>query len=238
MEVDDERLKRAEAILDYEFTERMLLADALVHSSTGGGGPSPNERLETLGDAVLTLVITETLFLLNASADQGHITTAKSALVSTRTLAAISREAGLTGTAVLGKGVGAHVPNRVAANLFEAAVGAVYLDGGLDAAREAILRLYGGHIHDPAYRVPDPKSRLQQAAHNLYGVLPSYEVTGTSGPPHRKRFRVRAVIAGRAYGEAEAGSKKSAERKAARLALQEMGREGMSVDAEPGTGEA
>jgi len=219
MVTDEERLARAEEITGYKFKERRLLEDALTHSSVGGSGASPNERLETLGDAVVTLLITETLFLLKPAADQGEITMAKSALVSTRTLATISKECGLISVARLGRGVERSVPRRISANLFEAIVGAVYLDGGLEAARDVILRLFGKHISDPSYGEPDPKSKLQQVAHERFTGQPVYEIVSTFGPPHKKMFRVRVVLDGTPYPLSEAGSKKAAERRAAKHAL-------------------
>ncbi|HHN46090.1 MAG TPA: ribonuclease III [Planctomycetes bacterium] len=220
-----EELGEAERIIGHKFRDAKVLEDALTHSSATRGGTSPNERLETLGDAVLTLIITETLFAMNADADQGAITTAKSALVSTRTLAGLCRESGLAGVARYGKSLARRIPMRVGANVLEAVIGAVYLDGGIGAARSMILRLYGGHIKDPAYSEQDPKSRLQQVCHERFGTAPSYEVVNVSGPPHNRVFRVRAVIAGRGYPEAEAGSKKSAERRAARFAIERLNKE-------------
>ena len=219
MLTEEERFARAEEITGHKFRERTLLENALTHSSVGGYGASPNERLETLGDAVVTLIITETLFLLKPAADQGEITMAKSALVSTRTLATISKECGLVGVARLGRGVERSVPRRISANLFEAIVGAVYLDGGLEAARDVILRLFGKHINDPSYGEPDPKSRLQQVSHERFTGQPVYEIVSTFGPPHKKMFRVRVVLDGTPYPVSEAGSKKAAERRAAKHAL-------------------
>jgi ribonuclease-3 len=229
MDADDERLTIAEQTLQYRFRDRGLLEDALTHSSASAVVPSPNERLETLGDAVVTLVITEALFKLNPSADQGAITVAKSALVSTKTLSTVCRECGLIVAAKLGKGTRERVPGRIAANIFESIIGAVYLDGGLEKARDVILRAFEGHIENPVYSEVDPKSRLQQLSHELHGSLPVYEVVGASGPPHARVFRVRAVVGGRAFPEGEGTSKKAAERVAARIALDAI-IAGMNVD--------
>lgn len=220
-----------EKIIDYEFSDKELLRTAITHGSSGRSG-FMNERLETLGDAVITLVVTEELFRHFPDADEGGITRKKSALVSSRVLAAIAVEAGIIEHARTGGEKGRRLPSRISANIFEALMGAVYLDGGLDAARAVILRLFGKRIKDPRFSRVDPKSRLQHVVQRERRTMPVYEVVGVSGPPHARRFRVRVVVAGRAYPEAGAASKRAAERKAAELALREMKRTGVPSDAD------
>lgn len=207
-------------VLGYKFNDEQWLAAALLHGSSGKSG-FVNERLETLGDAVVTLVITDELMRRLPDADEGRITVAKSALVSSRTLGAAARESGLLKHATIGH-KGRRPPARIAANIFEAVIGAIYLDGGLEPARRATLRLLGDRLQDPQFRAVDPKSRLQHLLQATRRLMPTYEVVGTGGPPHNRIFRVRVVIAGRAYPAAEGASKKAAETRAAALALREL----------------
>lgn len=214
--------------LGLAFRDPSLLAEALVHSSyVNEHLESPtesNERLEFLGDAVLSLVMSEALFRRHRDEQEGVLTTRRAAIVSTRGLARIARRLGLGDALVLGQGAqnsGERGRSSVLAGLFEAIVAAIYLDAGLTAARDFILSAAGPEMEEalPADALKAPKSRFQERAMALTGRAPSYRIVSCEGPDHERRFVVEASVDGHPLGEGEGRSRREAETMAAEAAL-------------------
>jgi ribonuclease III len=214
--------------LGHHFRDRTLLDPALTHTSwlneAALSGRADNERLEFLGDAVLALVTSDLLMAQLPDAPEGELSRARAALVSEGGLARAAALLDLVRFVLLGRGeekTGGRTRPSILANALEALVGAVYLDGGLEAARGIAARLFQPELRDlPRHARLDFKSRLQERAQALWQVPPVYEVVGVSGPDHDKRFEVALSIAGRGWGRATGRSKKEAEQSAAAAALE------------------
>lgn len=215
--------------LDYEFRDLNHLREALTHSSGADHRLSSNERLEFLGDAILGAVVCETLYLDFPESLEGDLTRIKSVVVSRRTCAKISRKLGFEEFLITGKGMGGQeaTPESVLANMFESLVGAIYLDGGMSAARRFILEHMGPEIDDTAggHSGVNFKSTLQQAAQRQFSATPLYLLLDEKGPDHSKCFKIAAAIGGRRYAPAWGPNKKDAEQRAARNALAQIGGE-------------
>lgn len=225
--MDDAILDQAEALLGYTFEDRGILARGLTHASSADCRLQSNERMEFLGDAVLGLVVVEYLHGTYPDLLEGDLTKIKSSVVSRRTCAEASIELGLDALLVLGKGMGrpSAMPPSVAAAAWEAVIGAIYLDGGLDPARRFILGAMRDHIetviesgHHHNY-----KSLLQQHAQRAFNRSPVYSVLDEQGPDHAKCFEVAVSIDGRQFPGRWGASKKRAEQEAALSALEELG---------------
>ena len=222
--IEAEALGRAEQILDYRFQDRDLLDTALTHASVADSRLNSNERLEFLGDAVLGIVVCEELYRRFSNWLEGDLTKVKSAVVSRRTCAKIADETGLTGLLMLGNGIEGQgkLPISVRAAVLEAVIGALLLDGGLEAAASFIRRSAGAHIDRCAESQDQDnhKSTLQQYAQRFLSTTPHYETLDEQGPDHSKCFEVCVVVSGRRYPSAWGTSKKDAEQEAARRALE------------------
>lgn len=224
-------LEECQASLEYRFHDTQLLKTALTHSSKKSDSIDSNERLEFLGDAVLGFIISEHIFKHHPRSTEGDMTRIKSVVVSRRVLAEVSEHLRLGNFMRLGKGIGAaegvqkkSLPVSLLANVFEAIIGAIYLDGGIDAARRFILR----HLADKISKVEmgqhevNFKSLLQQYAQRELGGTPTYSVIKEEGPDHFKQFYVVAIVNGKAYASACGRSKKEAEQHAAELTLRSL----------------
>jgi len=219
----------------YRFRDRGILEHALTHRSRANedvtGGVIDNESLEFLGDAVLGFVIAELLFTRFPERDEGQKSKMKAALVSTPALARQARRLGLGEHLLLGRGeekTGGRVKRALLADGYEALIAAVYLDGGIDAARAFILREFEPLVGDVAGAVTigdDHKSALQEMLQGRGDPLPEYVVTAEEGPAHRRLFRVEVRVRGDVLAEAEGRTKKDAEREAARRALDSLSAE-------------
>jgi len=219
----------------YRFRDRGILEHALTHRSRANedvtGGVIDNESLEFLGDAVLGLVIAELLFMRFPERDEGQKSKMKAALVSTPALARQARRLGLGEHLLLGRGeekTGGRAKRALLADGYEALIAAVYLDGGIDAARAFILREFEPLVGDVAGSVTigdDHKSALQEVLQGRGDPLPEYVVTAEEGPAHRRLFRVEVRVRGDVLAEAEGRTKKDAEREAARQALDSLSAE-------------
>lgn len=224
---ETERLAALERRLGYSFTDRGLLAGALRHSSwvheNPGEGPS-NERLEFLGDAVLELVITQFLYENFPDAPEGQLSKARSGVVNEAHLAATARLLGLGEHMRLGRGEinqqGYDKPS-ILADAMEAVAAAVYLDGGLEAARAFLLGLLSSVASESIQRAPrkDYKTRLQELVQEALHLTPIYTLAGAEGPDHDKTFRVVLTIDGANVATGWGKSKKEAEQDAARQGL-------------------
>lgn len=218
-----EVLDGCQKALGYVFRHPELLRAALTHASGADTRLASNERLEFLGDAVLGLVTCEQLFHRFPDYEEGDLTKIKSVVVSRRTCARISRTLNLGDFLFLGKGMHVHavVPASLLADVFESLVAAIYIDGGLDAARRFILEHVGPEIEQVAEGAHGGnfKSLLQQVAQREFSATPQYQLLDEKGPDHSKCFKIAAVIGRHAYPAAWGRNKKEAEQKAAMNAL-------------------
>src|ERR1700674_1910416 len=210
-----------EGTLEYRFRRPQLLATALTHPSAAAIGEPHYERLEFLGDAVLDLAIADLLMRRFPEAKEGALSKERASIVNGRTLALKASEIGLGRKLRLGRGEeksGGRDKTSILAAAFEAVIGAIYIDGGLDPAQRVVERLFADDIGGPSAE-RDYKTELQEIAYRRFRSQPVYELVAARGPDHAKRFTTRIRIAGRELGVGEGGSKKQSEQAAARAAL-------------------
>ena len=216
--------------IGYRFTDRGLLEHALTHKSRAAedasGGVFDNESLEFLGDAVLGLVVTDTLFRRYPQYSEGEKSKIKAAVVSTQSLAEHAEYIRLGEHLLLGRGeekTGGRFKQALLADGYEALIAAIYLDGGLPAAAEFLERELNDAIETGARLDTvvgrDYKSALQERLQALGRPLPEYRVASEAGPDHRKLFTIEVVVSGEVLGRATGKAKKEAEQEAARVAL-------------------
>lgn len=214
-------------VLGYLFKDAALLEEALTHASLADDRRNSNERMEFLGDAILGYVVCEYLYQNFPDLLEGDMTKIKSAVVSRRVCAEITLSINLDGLLNLGKGMAGRptLPSSVAAAVLESIIAAIYLDGGMDAARDFIVRQVEPYINEAAASTHQQnfKSVLQQLSQKLLPCNPAYVLLDEKGPDHAKAFEVCIEIEGRRFGSAWANSKKEAEQQAALNALTELG---------------
>ena len=221
-----------ESRLGYRFNDRGLLEHALTHKSKAhedlSGGVADNESLEFLGDAVLGLVVAETLFRAFPGYSEGQKSKIKANLVSTAALAEMAEQLGIGEHMILGRGeekTGGRRKQALLADTCEALIAAIYLDGGLDPAQQFLTRVLSSHIEDarkPEYFGRDHKSRLQERLQALGRPLPLYRVSGEIGPDHRKMFHIEVVVGDAVISHGVGRTKKDAEQEAAKLAIRAL----------------
>ncbi|MGQ0619699.1 MAG: ribonuclease III [Panacagrimonas sp.] len=218
-----DHLQRLTSTLGYVFSEPEHLRRALTHRSYSSAN---NERLEFLGDALISAIVAERLYRDQQKAEEGALSRLRASLVRETSLAQIGRRLELGDALQLGEGElksGGWRRDSVLADAFEAIIGAVFLDGGFDAAREVCLRQFEpelAHLPD-AESLKDPKTRLQEWLQGRCRPLPVYEVLSESGPPHRRNFRVCArLVDTERVTEASAASRRIAEQRAAEALLE------------------
>jgi len=223
-----------ESKLNYTFNNRQLLEESLVHSSLLNENPGTvivsNERLEYLGDAVLGLVTAHELFLMMPKADEGVLTHLRSRLVCRATLGFLAKKIDLGAYLSIGRGEEASGGRSKAANLasgLEALLGAVYLDGGLDAAGGVIRHIFGKHLQEFALNemCADSKSNLQEFTQAKKMGTPTYRIVGSSGPVHEPYFTAEVLLNDKVIAAGSGKSKKLAEANAAYNALNAMSAE-------------
>ena len=213
-------------VIEYEFRDLAYLRSALTHASGADHRLASNERLEFLGDAILGAIVCERLYRKFPEYLEGELTRIKSVVVSRRTCAKISQSLGLEEFLVLGKGMGGQdeTPSSALADVFESLIGAIYLDGGMEAAKRFILR----HIEAEIDATVDGqggmnyKSHLQQMAQRQFGSTPTYLLLDEKGPDHLKCFKISAQIGRQRYAPAWGRNKKDAEQRAAMNALSQL----------------
>jgi ribonuclease III len=208
--------------LGYECRDPALLEAALTHRSAGG---AHNERLEFLGDAVLNCVVAKLVFTEFASADEGDLSRFRASLVSGESLAVVAAEIDLGDQLRLGSGElksGGFRRKSILADALEALFGAVYLDGGFDAAAGVVERLFVPRLDrlPSAAELKDPKTRLQEALQARGLPLPAYSVESISGEAHNQLFQVRCAVPTLGLKVSASGpSRRRAEQAAAQLLL-------------------
>lgn len=202
--------------LDYRFRQPEILARALTHASLRAERRVVNERLEFLGDAVLGLIVAEKLFS-DPELEPGDMTRARAYAVSREALAERARSVGL-GPLIEHKLT--DLPDRALADALEAVIGAIYLDGGIEAARAVVLRLFEPLLRARASAMRDAKSLLQLAVQRVHQKTPDYRVIAADGPPHDRLFEVEVSVLGRPLATGRGRSKREAEQAAAARALE------------------
>ena len=222
-------MDHVEATIGYRFANPALLAEALTHPSlaceTKRVQPD-NQRLEYLGDAVIQLILTEELFRRFPEEGEGPLTKRRSRLVSREALCLFANHVGLGAHLLLGKGElssgGRGRPSNLS-DAVEALAGAVFLDGGLEAAREFLFRNFGTLIEGILAQTEEknPKGELQECLQAIAPASPSYRIIGQEGPDHLKSFVAEVRWEGITLGQGSGGSKKEAEISAAAEALRE-----------------
>ncbi len=214
-----------EGRLGHRFGDSALLEQALTHSSRG---PENNERLEFLGDGVLGCAVAEVLYARFPRLPEGKLTRLRASLVREEALAEVAGELGLAGFLRLGEGELSSSPEprpSILADALEAVVGAIFLDGGYDAARGAVLQAFGPLIErlDPERPAKDPKTQLQEQLQAARQRLPEYRVLSVRGAAHRQSFEVECVVPDAGLSATGSGtSRQRAEQQAALAMLEKI----------------
>lgn len=210
--------------LGRRFCDPTLLGRALAHRSWCAevAGEESNERLEFLGDSVLGLVITDYIYRAHPALPEGELAKVRASVVNSALLAEVAAELDIGSHLLLGKGEdasGGREKPSILADAMEAVIGAVYLDGGWEAAADLVLALLGERVATAAVGPggQDYKTRLQELAARTFDQLPRYTVAD-EGPDHAKKFFATVSVAGIQRGTGEGRSKKQAEQAAAREA--------------------
>lgn len=226
---ENRTLEQCQEVLHYRFKDMTYLREALTHASGANHRLASNERLEFLGDSILGAIVCDLLFRKFPDYLEGDLTRVKSVVVSRHTCAKISKSLGLDEFLVLGKGMGSQngTPSSVLADVFESLIGAIYLDGGMEAAKQFILRHIEAEIDSTVggHGGINYKSNLQQVAQRQFGETPTYVMLDEQGPDHSKCFKVAAQIGRQQYAPAWGRNKKDAEQRAAMNALSQLGDE-------------
>ena len=217
--------------LGVTFKSPQLLQNALVHSSYVNENPDAasesNERLEFLGDAVLGLVVADELYAAYPDDDEGHLTELRAHLVRRDTLAQAASRMRLGEELLLGHGEddggGRSRPTNLS-HVYEAVVGAVFLDQGLEPARRFVLDSLEDELAEVRTQGSplDPKSRLQELCQARFQSTPLYQLVETEGPDHSRSFTIEAIVNGQQLGTGSGPSKQQAEKRAALEALRKL----------------
>ncbi len=222
-----------EATLGYPFSNKEYLVLPFVHRSffneNRGLVAEHNERLEFLGDSVLGLIVSGYLYSHLPTQSEGHLSHLRAHLVGAESCVRYIRQLGLEKFLMLGKGEAVNVGRgreRILADLLEAIIGAIYLDGGLKAAVEFVMRHFSSYI-DEAMESPlrNWKAELQDYSQKKFQKPPEYQVREEAGPPHSKTFSVAVLIEGVEMGQGGGASKKQAEQAASEDALRRIEKE-------------
>lgn len=225
-------LSRFEAYIDYHFKNQQLLVEALSHSSYANEKKKcrcSNERLEFLGDSVLSIIVSDYLFSHYPDMPEGELTKLRASLVCEKALHVFAKEIHLGEFLLLGKGeenTGGRERSSILADAFEAVIAAIYLDGGMEPAAKHVLRFIPKHAEKSGnLGFRDYKTVLQEIIQKNPEEKVEYVLAGESGPDHDKAFTVQVCLNSNVIGTGTGKSKKSAEQMAAKEALALMGYE-------------
>lgn len=221
----EDQIVQLEQKINYSFKNRLLLRQALTHSSSANEQKinkcEDYERLEFLGDAVLELVSSDYIYMEHPEMSEGQMTKYRSSIVCEPALAFCAREIGLENYILLGKGeeaTGGRKRDSIISDVMEAVIGAIYLDSGIDAAKDFIHRFVLSDLeHKQLFY--DAKTILQEEVQKESGGTLQYELVREDGPEHDKTFAVEVMVNGVKLGSGTAHSKKAAEQQAAYEAL-------------------
>lgn len=224
-------LKFLERELSYSFEDPARLRQSLTHKSylneNKDMGVKDNERLEFLGDSVLGLIISDVLMERFPEASEGDLSKMKARIVSEETLARVAKGIDLGSYLYLGKGeertLGKEKPSLLS-DAMEAVIAAIYLDKGFTPVREVVLKQFEKCLKEVTLSnfSSDYKTELQEQCQKRFGTLPVYTVVQESGPDHQKRFEIEIRINEAPYGISDGNSKKEAEQRAAKIALEKL----------------
>ncbi len=226
---DQERLRQLEERIAYTFTDKTLLRTALTHSSYAHerkiNKVECNERLEFLGDAVLEQISSDHIFRKHPQMPEGQMSKLRASLVCETALAGCAAKIGLGELLYLGRGEeasGGRTKPSVTSDAYEALIGAMYLDGGIETAKVFVEREVLSE--EPIDRVVDAKTALQELTQAMGLGTVTYRLISESGPEHAKEFLVAVIVAGEEMGQGIGRNKKSAEKAAADVALKKLKR--------------
>jgi len=217
-----ELARTLEERIGYAFRDEKRLQRALTHASARGGRGADYQRLEFLGDRVLGLVIAEMLFQEYEAAAEGELSLRLNALVNAETLAEIAEQIGLVELVRAGgdiKTLSGRKRINLRADVMEALIAALYLDGGFEVAQDFVLKYWQPRSKEADAARRDPKTELQEWAHQVSGAPPIYLIESREGPDHDPVFTVSATVNGYAPAEASGRSKREAEQAAATVML-------------------
>lgn len=219
-------LQKVQELIGCVFKDENILKNALAHASAREEILPSNERMEFFGDSIIGMAVSEYLYQTLPQYEEGPLSVIKSVVVSRVSLASIAKEIGLEPHIIIGKGMLQQnaIPDSVLCNVFESVVAAIYLDAGMDKAKEFVLKYLVQKInvvlenkHEKNY-----KSILQHYSQKKFSVIPVYKVVNETGPDHDKTFEITVRINDRTYGPASGKSKKDAEQASAMAALEAL----------------
>ena len=222
-------MKELQKIIGYEFKEERFLTVALTHSSYANevkGAVEYNERQEFLGDAVLSIIVSDYLFENFSQLPEGQLTKKRASLVCEKTLSDFAKTIDLGRYMYLGKGevqMGGANRASILADAFEALIAAIYLDGGIEPAKKFVLSFVIPALEKAPKKTKDYKTELQEVIPQNPEEKLTYVLVGESGPDHDKRFTAEVHLNSNVIGVGEGKSKKEAEQMAAKEALRLMG---------------
>ena len=215
-------LESLEKSLGYEFKDKKLITEALTHKSFKK--PYDNERLEFLGDAVLDLIVGEYLYKKFSKSAEGNLSKIRASLVNEKGFAKLANSLKLGKYILLSNAEennGGRQKSSLLSNAFEAVIGAIYLESGLEVVNKIAVDLIEKNHKEISLNslFSDYKTLLQELTQSLYGVTPEYEVVASRGPDHQKEFEISVSIQGKEYARALGKSKKIAQQEAAKIAI-------------------
>jgi ribonuclease-3 len=226
--MDNLHLKELEERLGYKFKNKELITEALTHKSSKSG--KNNERLEFLGDAVLDLIVGEYLFDKFPSVDEGDLSKLRASLVNEKGFEKLAKCIKLGDYIFLSQAEennNGRQKASILSNAFEALIGEIYLESGLEVAQRVSLKLlleaYPKIDLESIFR--DHKTTLQELTQATIGETPQYVLVGSSGPDHQKEFEIVVKVAGKDIATAKGKSKKEAQQEAAKLAIEVLKKE-------------
>jgi len=219
-----QNLEKLSRNINYQFKDQGLLEAALTHRSMGQGN---NERLEFLGDSILNFIITDHIYQQFPKASEGRLSRLRATLVRGETLTIVARRLELGEYLKLGQGEmksGGFRRASILADALEAIIGAVYLDGGIQAAEQLVLGLFDEQLTaaEPSESLKDPKTRLQEYLQGRKLPLPNYRLDSVTGEPHAQHFVVGCNIEGVEEQTGEGVSRRKAEQAAAHKVLEKL----------------
>ncbi|MDR2066791.1 MAG: ribonuclease III [Endomicrobium sp.] len=218
------KIIKFQKVIEYSFNDLEVLLTALTHKSYAFqiGQKSCNERMEFLGDSVLSTIVAEALYLRYPTDNEGKLSQLKSQIVSTPNLSVWAQKIKLGNYIFLGKNNDTRESRKresLLCDVFEAVVGAVYLDGGFENARNFVLKFLD---FKREIVITDYKSKLQEIAQRLYKKIPDYRIVKEFGPDHNKKFKAAVFVNSELLGNGVGSSKKEAHQAAAQKALKNL----------------
>ncbi len=224
---DQSELDEIQDRLGHEFEDETYLKRALTHSSLSNHGLEHNERLEFLGDSILETVISEYLFRTFPELPEGRLSEIRSVVVSASSLYRTATELGLEHFCRVSRGLKQQeqIPDSIIADMVEALIAAIYLDGGMQVVRSFILNHLESNISEivRSSHTLDFKSMLQQYTQKKWNKIPHYQIVSEVGPDHDKQFEATVQVRGEEYGPGRGTSKQEAESHAAKIAIEKLG---------------